>query len=115
MGFEYVYAYLENLEIVFFLGLIVSAVAFIVLILGRVVNEIDGDDWYMLITVDSIALVLFGILYLSPSMDHIKKVRTTALSPYVEKTESKEEVKTDENHAPCLISDAASIVQCSKE
>ena len=93
MGFEYIYAWLENLEWFFVTGTILSVLALIALIIGRISNEIDADDWRLMMFFTIPVLFLFILFDLSPSMEHIQKVRTTVVKPYVEpiiKTEGEE-------------------------
>lgn len=86
MGFEYIYAYLENLQVFFIIGTVVTSIAIFSLIVGRITNEIDPDDWRLLMSVAVAALVIFIIFDISPSMEHIKEVRAKVIS---DKTETK--------------------------
>lgn len=96
MGFEYIYAYLENLQWFFYVGLFLSVISLIVFIVGRIINEIDIDDWKMLMGAAFCGIVFFGFFSLSPSMEHIQKVRTTVVLPYVENSITKED--SNETH-----------------
>lgn len=95
MGFEYVYAYVENLQWVSAIGLIVSAVVLLCLIGMRINNDIDVDDWQVLMYWAVPSFMVFLFMSCAPGMEHIQKVRTTAITPYVEKTETKPPEETD--------------------
>ena len=81
MGFEYIYAYLENLQTIFVVGTVISGVAVAALIIGRIINEIDRDDWFLMMGTALVVLSLFVIVDLSPSMEHIQKVRIMVTQP----------------------------------
>jgi hypothetical protein len=87
MGFEYIYAYLENTYWFFIMGLIALSAFMVFLIIARKNNDIDRDDWVYMIGANGIAWFVFLLICLSPGMDHIQKVRTEVMKPYIEKTE----------------------------
>jgi hypothetical protein len=84
MGFEYIYAYLENLQWFFIIGTGLTGIGIAFLIWLRLVNEVDADDWIYMMGAATGIMILFVIVDLSPSMEHIQKVRTTVTKPYVE-------------------------------
>lgn len=86
MGFEFVYAYLENLAWFITFGVMLSTAALLVLIWARVTNEIDKDDWSYLMTVGVSVWVVFLFLVLAPGMDHIKEVREKVIAKQVKAT-----------------------------
>lgn len=75
MGFEFIYAYLENLAWFFRGGLIISSLALMFLFVARIANDIDKDDWILIMGGSIVIWFLFLVVCLSPSMDHIKEVR----------------------------------------
>lgn len=87
MGFEYIYAYLENLRWGFWIGLGLSTIFLIFLIIERAGNGVDIDDWNQLMRWDISFIVFFGLLAISPGMDHVKSVRDLALGQTVKEVE----------------------------
>lgn len=87
MGFEYMYAYLENLRWGFWIGLGLSLIFLICLIIERTSNGVDIDDWNQLMRWNIPFILLFGFLSLSPGMDHIKAIRDVALGQTVQVVE----------------------------
>lgn len=76
MGFEYVYAYLENLSYAFIIITILSGLLLGFLMYLRLENEIDKDDWFYLMIYTTPVFFIFLCLTLSPGMAHIQEVRT---------------------------------------
>lgn len=103
MGFEYIYAYLENLEWFFIIGTALTGIGIAFLIFGRLTNDIDRDDWIYMMGAAIGVMILFIIVDLSPSMEHIQKVRTTVTTAYVEPkpiTQTSKWEDTDETPKP---------------
>lgn len=75
MGFEYIYAYHENLKYGFLACMIFGALWLLVGIILRVSNEMDKDDWFLFMGMAFLWFLFFFILTLSPSMEHIQRVR----------------------------------------
>lgn len=88
MGFEFIYAYLENLAWFFWGGLIISSLALIFLFIARLGNDIDRDDWILFLAGGVFIWFLFLVVCLSPSMEHIREVRA-ALTKIEGQTETK--------------------------
>lgn len=83
MGFEYIYAYLENISWFFWLGLIAASAAIIVLAVMRANNDIDIDDWKPMMIGGIVVWFMFLFVCLSPGMDHIQRVRSQVIKPLV--------------------------------
>lgn len=98
MGFEYIYAYIENIQFLSYAATPFLSGILILLIALRVVNDIDADDWTYLMYFVVPLWLFFICIDFSPSMDHIRKVRTMAQLPYVAQTqgENNEEVPISE-------------------
>lgn len=90
MGFEFIYAYLENLAWFFWGGLIISSLAVIGLFITRLGNDIDRDDWILFMAGSIFIWFLFLVVCLSPSMEHIRDVRNR-----VTKNDPKIETQTE--------------------
>ena len=101
MGFEFVYAYLENLFFLSFIITAILAITLIGLIIVRFANDIDKDDWIYLVGWNSVLLLLFIIIDISPSMAHIVKARVELETEYNE-TKPKE-IKNEEVVVPSLL------------
>lgn len=86
MGFEFVYAYLENISWFFWLGLIAASAAIIALAVMRANNDIDIDDWKPMMIGGIVVWFMFLFVCLSPGMDHIQRVRSQVIKPYITPT-----------------------------
>lgn len=75
MGYEFLYAYLENLYILSIVLLIVFGLVLAVLIYARAHNEIDRDDWANLMLYFGIPFVFALFIVAAPGMEHIKEIR----------------------------------------
>lgn len=98
VGFEYIYAYIKNIQLLSYVATVLLSGILILLIALRVENEIDGDDWMHLMYFVVPLCLFFICIDFSPSMNHIRKVRTMAQLPYVAQTqgENNEEVPISE-------------------
>ena len=75
MGIEFFYAYLDNLFIPSIILGVLSLVAIIILIWLRKDNEIDLDDWIVLMKLSG-TIFCFSLLFsMAPSTNHISKVK----------------------------------------
>lgn len=74
MLFEYIFAYMENARFLGCAGLVLSIVAIALLIVARIHNEVDKDDWiYLMFFIVPIFFISL-ILVLSPGIDHVLEV-----------------------------------------
>ncbi len=92
MGFEYIYAYQENLQWALGIGLTVSVAFLIAMTIVRMRNDFDKDDWIYLMGGGGIVFLFFLFLTLSPDMEHIKQVRDELNNNKPKPMESKNEV-----------------------
>lgn len=93
MGFEFVYAYLENLNIAVQIIFVLVTILLGILLLSRFDNDIDVDDWMSYMKWVVPAWLIFGAMMLSPGMEHVRQVKTAlneVIKPVVEKTTEKE-------------------------
>ena len=75
MGFEFLYAYLENISIVCWIGFWILSFMIVFFIYLRIENEMDKDDWvYAMAWVTPIWLFSL-ILCCAPGKEHIKDVK----------------------------------------
>lgn len=74
MIFETIYAYIQNIQ---FCSMALSMMLSVILmILGiiRIKNDLDKDDWLLVMAVVVPLWILFSFLSLAPSLEHIKQV-----------------------------------------
>jgi hypothetical protein len=93
VGFEFIYAYIENLEWMCIVGSLLLTSVLAILIYLRTQNEIDGDDWHMLMMWVVPAWLGFIVLCFNPSMEHIKQVRNEVRNDIIE-------IKEEKSNAP---------------
>lgn len=79
MGFEYVYAYIENLHWFFLIGTCLLTALIVVLFVMRASNDIDIDDWTRIMTTVVPVWFISLLVCLSPGMEHIKRVRNETI------------------------------------
>lgn len=82
MGFEFIYAYLENLHWFFMVGLAATTIFLVILLIMRKENNMDIDDWTKLMFFDVGGLFFFALLAISPGMEHVKQVHDTITAHY---------------------------------
>lgn len=80
MGFEYLYAYQENLQEAFVIALVLGILFLAFCLWCRLDNNMDKDDWIYLTGAGFVWVFFFLILTLSPSMEHIQNVRSELLT-----------------------------------
>lgn len=78
MGFEYVYAYIENLTPFFVVGFILSLAILCFLVVLRMINEIDIDDWKILMIFNIPIVLFFGFFLCAPGIEHIRDIKEEA-------------------------------------
>jgi hypothetical protein len=80
MGFEYVYAYMENIQWFIWTAFAVSSLSLAGLCVARCTNQLDVDDWQILMLFNVPIVLVFALLASAPSMDHIKHVKDVAVA-----------------------------------
>lgn len=80
MGFEFIFAYLENMKWVGSIFGIIAILFLTFLIVARIDNAIDKDDWMYLIFFTSLCILVCGFLISLPSVKHIAEVKHKMLA-----------------------------------
>lgn len=74
MGFEFVYAYLENLRVASTIAFGAASILIAFLLYVRFDNEMDTDDWINVMMWAVPTWMFLGLFVASPGLDHIRQV-----------------------------------------